>query len=222
VKDLGIKLTAYDFLGYFIPGMLATILLWMDKNLLEGAPVSLANLLSVMNGVNLIQAVFAVLMMYILGLAVNGTGAFIIEKRLFRLGFLKKMVHPQQLLTANTWQKFLDAFKQAYGKDYEPKDRQGTLGIVAENRPQVYGRVFFFLVMYGFSRSMMLVLLLNAVLLCALCIGWCVSLFYLLADVVLMLPFAFNYVRFRQYYEREVVFGVILKKLSSESTRGGS
>ncbi len=211
MKDLGLKFTIYDFLGYFIPGLIAIVMIWINKNLLEGDPISVHNLKLMLNELNLTFVGFIIILIYVIGFGISSIGSLVIERTLFKyIGFLKKKIDIESLLSSNTLQCVKNCFKTIYGKDYENSDRQGLVAYVAQKRIQVYGRAFFFLVLYGFCRSLCMLFCINLIF---VFIKWSNighTWYILISSIIVIFLFAFSYVRFKRLYELEIVYGFIM------------
>lgn len=212
MKDIGIKLTFYDFLGYFIPGLLLIFVITLNKCFLDNFSFSNKDIKLMLDDLSINIMVIGVVLSYITGFMLNGLGSLVFENFIFKkFVFFSKKVNPFELLPRLTIDSFKTRFKDIYGKEFEEKDRQGIISYVSENKQQIYSRAFFFLVIYGFSRTIMTVFFLNIVFLCYFLFSTSWAWIEICISTLVFFIFAFNYVKFRQYYEKESIYGFIIK-----------
>jgi hypothetical protein len=211
MKDIGIKFTVYDFLGYFIPGLLLIAIISLNKCYLDDFSFSQEALIKMFNELNLNLLIFGVFICYLLGFLLNAIGAALIESFFFtEIKYLRRKVDCIELLPDLTIERFKIRYKEVYGINYSENDKHSIIVYVAENKPQVYGRAFFFLVIYGFSRTVMMVLMLNCIFLFYYLFTTYWAWFQFCMSALFLMVFFFNYIKFRQYYEKESLYGFLL------------
>lgn len=231
MRALRIPFTFYDFIAYFLPGlvtMLITIVLLSPSHDINGLkPAAQA-----IQDIKLLPGLCIVLLCYAIGHLMSSISSWLLEKQLVGK-YLPHKMPENRLFPSDTKEETLfskeltEKFKTIAEKEFEikvdemeAKNRSEVFwlcnAVVANECPNIYSRVFVFLSFYGFARTMSFIFAVSTLafagrLLVKRLTGipvWEWSSFWILIICVALCGvFFYEYIRFLKYHRQEIFYG---------------
>lgn len=231
MRALRIPFTFYDFIAYFLPG-LVTILIIIVLQSPSHDISGLKPAAQIIQDIKLLPGLCIVLLCYAIGHLMSSISSWLLEKQL--LGKCLPHKIPENRLFPSDAQEdplfseeLTRKFKTIAEKEFEIKideiEARNRLeffwlcnAVVANECPNIYSRVFVFLSFYGFARTMSFIFGVSTLafagrLLVKLLTGisvwewssFCIS----ISCVALGGAFFYEYVRFLKYHRQEIFYG---------------
>jgi hypothetical protein len=221
MKDLGIKLTFYDFLGYLIPGFLFCFLVIYNDTLNSLIPriggisvfksaflLSFARIKDFFSSEGILLGGTAVLITYIIGHVVTFLGFYLLEFPKF-IKVIFKLEPANDDLTA----KLQEKYRSYFGLNYTPvPSRQHLHQVVSEYMPASFDTLFFFLTTAAYCRSFALTFIFNALVQAVMFISYGAygnGVISLLSSGSIVVLFLLNFSRFRRHHDLQLAYAFL-------------
>ena len=226
MDKFSIKVTLYDFIGYFIPGFVFILLIIISLN--HSCPdkyplyINLKNYFAIdssesNNAINfsLYTYFVIILLLYIIGHIVSTLSSIIIEKFIReRCGIDRKSFLINNVLGNEQFDTFAKKIKTKFNMNYEERYFRICISFVELNRTSIYSTAFVFLTFYGMARSLAFItsliflwevfnLFLNYTFM---------GLIYCVLLLILSVLFYSEFRRFQRYFKEQIVNGFLIEK----------
>lgn len=203
--ESSIKASVYDFFGYFIPGLVFSIVLSLECYLNKAWTIG--QITTVVKDSNALFVGILIIFAYFVGHVMNAFSSLMYEKV-----FLNKRNKLENIMDPFSSKKVGEIFKNEYKHAFSASNARLLVCCAEENTPNAYSTALVFLTMYGMARSASFVFLAAAAFRFAWMVGsasfqyWYIELAYIVLAVVLY----YQYARFVRYFNRHIVSCFIL------------
>ena len=231
MRALRIPFTFYDFIAYFLPG-LVTILIIIVLQSPSHDISGLKPAAQTIQDIKLLPGLCLVFLCYAIGHLMSSISSWLLEKQL--LGkCLPHKIPENRLFPSDAKgeplfsEELTKKFKTIAEKEFEIKPDKIEArnrseffwlcnAVVANECPNIYARVFVFLSFYGFARTMSFIFGISTLafagrllvkLLTDISVWEWSSFWILISCVVLGGVFFYEYVRFLKYHRQEIFYG---------------
>ena len=211
-----IKASVYDFFGYFIPGLMFSIVLSLECYLNQAWTIG--QITAVVKDSNALFVGILIIVAYFTGHVMNAFSSLLYEKV-----FVNKRNRLVNIMDPFSRQKLDEIFKDEYNQPFSESNSRLLVCCAEESMPNAYSTALVFLTIYGMARSASFVFLAAAVFRLAWMVGsvsfqyWYIGLAYAVLAVILY----YQYSRFVKYFNRHIVSCFILARSKKEGTDGG-
>lgn len=215
--ESSIKASVYDFFGYFIPGLLFSLVLSLECYLNKAWTIE--QITTVVKDSNALFAGLLIIFAYFIGHIMNAFSSLLYEKV-----FTNKRNRLENIMDPFSRKKLDEIFQEEYNQDFSESNSRLLVCCAEESMPKAYSTALVFLTIYGMTRSASFVFLAAAVFRLAWMVGsvsfqyWYIELAYIVLAVILY----YQYARFVRYYNRHIVSCFILAHSKKEETASGN
>lgn len=222
MKDLGIRFSIYDFLGYFVPGMIWFVLIYFSVPLFQTDLKQLMSdaqkLFSETPSSMLLFGAFAI---YLVGYTNGAIAYFLLEdlvlNRMLKRWFDRPFAHGDE----QVFQQFRTLYLSRYGFPFDTRNRKHLVTFTCMHEPALYERIFFFITAAGQSRGFSLIALILFIYQFVLLVSGATAFNpeVLWISLVSFILFMAHYLRFKHRYEREAMLGFIDHNCANTKSR---
>lgn len=212
MKELGIRFTVYDFLGYFIPGFIVLVLWFFRIELAEANMDGLTDKAFIFfKETDTSTLLFCSLIAYVTGY-INGVIAqLVLEKWLVESLAANSIDHIQKVCPKPVYHHFMELYEKTYGFSFLPQNRRHLITFTCQYNAALYERVFLFITTAAQSRAFTFICLIFTCLMLLTTVSSysTTSLFVTLTGSMVTLLFFNNYLHFKRRYIREAILGFV-------------
>ena len=226
MKELKIPFTFYDFFGYFLPGLIAIVIIIIFLSPSHDAE-NFKPVIDTISKIGILLSLFLIFLCYTIGHLMATLSSLILEKlilsRLFPHRMPENRLFPsiskeKQLFSKEFTEKFKGAVETYFNIKVDNKIKRSEIfwmcnAVIVNECPNIYARVFVFLSFYGFARTMSLIFGFSTIAFTIRHIfNWPeASSIYIVVSaifsVILCVVFFLEYRRFLKYHRQEIFYG---------------
>lgn len=208
------KGTLYDLLGYFAPGLISIIMVYITYLRIQNSQNIIYDIKFTFDKISGFEVFVLILLAYVMGHVVATISSILIERILMnKIDYFNKKINSEKIIGKDHYELLCKKYKTEFNLQYSDCNIRKVICYIQEKHNSIYETSMVFLSFYGMARNFALLFgvlfIVEIVLFILTTLG---NIYIILINLLLFSIFLYEYFRFRKYFIDTILSGFIVSE----------